>query len=72
MSSGVPANLDVVDEAMAAVLRQKTEGERLAIAHGMWTHARKMILSVLRGEHPDWSEEQIGREAARRLSHGAT
>jgi hypothetical protein len=56
---------------MAEVFRQKTEGQRLAIAHGMWSHARKMLLAVLSVEHPDWSQEQIEREAARRLSHGA-
>jgi lauroyl/myristoyl acyltransferase len=64
-------NFEFVDDDMAAVLRQKTEAERLAIAHGMWAHARRMILMVLRHQHRDWTDEQIGQEAARRLSHGA-
>jgi hypothetical protein len=33
--------------------------------------ARQMLLTHLRNKHPDWSEPQVSREAARRLSHGA-
>jgi len=62
---------EVVDDEMAAVLRTKTGAERLAIASAMYTSARRMLLSHLTAEHPDWSEEEVQREAARRLSHGA-
>jgi len=62
---------EVVDDEMAAVLRQKTGAERLAIANAMYVSARRMLLSHLAAEHPDWSEEEVQREAARRLSHGA-
>jgi hypothetical protein len=61
---------DRADEAMIAILRQKTPTERLAIAFGLWRSARRMIDTNLRAEHPDWSEEQIVREVARRMSHG--
>jgi hypothetical protein len=30
-----------------------------------------MLLSHLRSEFPDWNDQQILHEAARRLSHGA-
>lgn len=56
---------------MTAVLRDKSPAERLAIAHGMWSHARRLIVSVLQAEHPDWTAAEVNREAARRLSHGA-
>lgn len=56
---------------MDAVLRAKSPQERLAIADGMWRSARKIILHRLKIDHPDWSEDQIAKEAARRLSHGA-
>jgi hypothetical protein len=36
----------------------------------MWESARVMIRGVLRQEHPDWSDEAIDREIARRISHG--
>lgn len=56
---------------MAAVLRAKSGVERLRIASGMYRSAARMIRGKLRGDHPDWSEEEITRETARRLSHGA-
>lgn len=61
---------EMIDDAMAAILRRKTEAERLAIAFGMWDFARDMIRANLRVEHPDWTAKQVQREAARRLSHG--
>ena len=66
-----PDRIEVVDDAMAAILRGKTGAERLAMASAMFESARRMLLSHLAAEHPDWSEEQVKREAARRLSHGA-
>ena len=66
-----PRNFEAMDDEMAEVLRAKTDGERLQIAFRMFSFARRMILSNLRAEHPDWSEEQIRRETARRISHGA-
>jgi hypothetical protein len=62
--------VEVVEPAMANILRQKTEAERLRIAWGMWRSARDMLRNLLRAEHRDWSEEQIESEAARRLAHG--
>jgi hypothetical protein len=64
-------HIEVLDDRMAEVLRQKTGAERLAIAFGLFSSARRMLISNLRAAHPDWSEAQINREAARRLSHGA-
>jgi len=66
-----PRQVEVVDDDMARVLRSKTGAERLKIAFGMFTSARRMLLSHLAASHPDWSQDEILREAARRLSHGA-
>jgi hypothetical protein len=62
---------EVVDRQTAAILREKSPAERLAIAHGMWRFARNMLLNVLQGQHPDWSADEVEREVARRMSHGA-
>jgi hypothetical protein len=62
--------VEVMDEMMVDVLREKTEAERLKIAFGMWETARVMIGGVLRQEHPEWSEDAINQEIARRISHG--
>lgn len=66
-----PRNLEVVDDEMAAVLRTKSGAERLRIAFGMFTFARRLLIAHLRHQHPEWTEVQISGEAARRLSHGA-
>jgi hypothetical protein len=63
-------NVEVVEPDMAAILRQKTEAERLRIAWGMWKSARDMLRHLLRAEHHDWSEAAVQQEAARRLAHG--
>jgi hypothetical protein len=64
-------NVEVIDDDMAKVIRAKTGIERLKIASGMYACARKLIIAYLRSEHPDWDEQQVSREASRRLSHGA-
>ena len=63
------ARIEVIDDEMAATLRQKTGAERLEIASRMFGSARGMLLSHLRSVHPDWDQRQVEREAARRLSH---
>ena len=65
------SQIEVMDDAMVEVLRLKTPFERLQIAHGMWNMARGLILDQLKQQNPNWSSEQINKEAARRLSHGA-
>lgn len=67
-----PIVIEGPDEAMLEVLRRKSGAERLRIASGMYSSARRMLLSHLAATHPDWSPAEVGREAARRLSHGAT
>ncbi|MFZ5876542.1 MAG: hypothetical protein ACOYXU_09050 [Nitrospirota bacterium] len=63
--------IEVLDDAMAEVLRRKEPWERLAIGFALWRDARKMIEYHLRTIHPDWTGDQINREVARRMSHGA-
>jgi len=63
--------IEVMDDRMAEVIRSKTGAERLRIASGMYASARRMLLSHLRTEHPDWDEKRVQREASRRMSHGA-
>ncbi|HEX4955344.1 MAG TPA: hypothetical protein VF017_18290 [Thermoanaerobaculia bacterium] len=63
-----PGNIEVVDEDMAAILRHKTPAERLAIADGLFRSAQLLLSGYLRTQHPDWDEESLGREVARRIS----
>lgn len=64
------ATIEIVDRAMADILRGKTEAERLGIAWGMWRSARSMLENLLRAEHPDWTAAAVRAEVARRMSHG--
>ena len=63
--------IEVLDDVMAEIFKKKTPAERLQIAFGMWRSARKQLLCHLRSLHPEWSEEQIEKAVAKRLSHGA-
>lgn len=66
-----PRRIEVLDEAMAEVLRRKTPAERIGIGFALWTSAQRMLRTHLASSHPEWDEARIGREVARRLSHGA-
>ncbi len=63
--------IEIIDDRMAAVLRNKTEAERFAMIDKFWRFARQLIQANTVHEHPDWSEEQVRKEVARRMSHGA-
>ncbi len=65
-----PGNIEVMDDQMVQVLKNKTPQERIMIACNMWSSAKKMLTNYLRSQHSDWSEKEIQQEVARRLSHG--
>jgi hypothetical protein len=66
-----PARYEIIDDQMAEVLREMTVQQRLAVANRMWVSANNAIGHILRSEHPDWTHEQVQRETARRMLHGA-
>jgi len=63
--------IEVVDDVMASILKQKSPAERIRIGFNLWISARDMLISHLGKTHPEWDSERIKKEAARRLSHGA-
>lgn len=69
MSSSPPV-VEIIDDAMAEMLRGKTEVERLQIAGRMWRSARVMLRAVIRSEHPEWDAQHLNQEIACRISHG--
>lgn len=62
--------IEVLDEAMAEVLRRKDPRERIAVGFGLWRDAWNMLSHLLAARHPDWTEERIRLEVVKRMSHG--
>lgn len=61
--------IEVVDHALAAVLRAKPGMERLRLAHEAWELARERLAAFLSARHPEWDREEVGRQVAKRLAH---
>lgn len=64
-----PPVVEVIDQALVDVLRKQTPQERLQLAAGMWETARVMLRGAIAQEHPEWNEETVNREVARRICH---
>ena len=58
---------EVVDDDMAKVLRRQTPAQRLASAHAMWRYAHHRLNTLLRRQHPEWTEAQVKSEMRRRM-----
>jgi hypothetical protein len=44
-----------------ALFRRMTPGRRLSLAEQLYWSARELKAAWLRSQHPDWTEEEIGR-----------
>lgn len=66
-----PGQIEVVDEAVAAVLRRKTPAERIALAAAAHRTARALLTARVQSQHPDWADDRVRAEVARRLLRGA-
>jgi RNA:NAD 2'-phosphotransferase (TPT1/KptA family) len=62
--------IEVVDDTMAEILRHKTPAERIRIGFTLWTSARNMLMTHLKKTHPEWNNDRVEKEVARRLSRG--
>jgi hypothetical protein len=61
---------EVVDDAMAEVLRRKTGAERLRIVDALYRAAWKLIEANVRATHTDWDDAQVRRAVAARIAGG--
>jgi hypothetical protein len=64
--------IEVPDDDLAAVLRTKTPLEKMAIVLSLNRLLRLRIAGHLQTHHPDWTQEQIDAEVARRLLGGTS
>jgi hypothetical protein len=61
-----PKRIEVVDEAVAAILRT-TPAEKVAMASAAHRTTRPMIQARLQTIHPEWTESHVMAEVARRM-----
>ena len=61
---------EILSDDMAAILRDKSTAERLAIASGMWRFARQLIERTTKTQHPEWTDTELQSHVSRRMSHG--
>ena len=62
--------IEVVDDALAEVLRAKTPAERLWLVAAAWRSCRKWVSAAVASQHPDWDEARVRDEVNRRLLGG--
>jgi hypothetical protein len=67
-----PGQIEVLDDDYAAMLRSKTPAQRVAMIGASHRTARLMLAASVRRRHPDWDDDTVNREVARRLLDGAT
>ena len=67
-----PCRIDRMDDATREMLRNKTPAERLAIAFECNRMMRLRLEGHFRTYHPEWSNEQILAEIARRMARGTS
>jgi hypothetical protein len=66
-----PSRIEVVDDQMAEILRQKTPAERVAMIGAANRTARLLAEAGARHLHPDWTDAQIHADVLRRVCGGA-
>ncbi|MDY7011294.1 MAG: hypothetical protein SVV80_11180 [Planctomycetota bacterium] len=64
--------IEVVDDAVAEVLRRKTPAERVAMIFDCNRTMRLLIEAGLQARHGEWDETMIHAEVARRMSGGTS
>ena len=65
-----PRNIEVIDEEMVKVYKEKTGTERVKIALKIHKMVLNQIRAYLKSVHPEWSKKQIDEEVLRRLGIG--
>lgn len=63
--------IEVVDDVVAEILRTKSTAERVSIGMELNRVARLRIKAHLRTIHPDWEDDAIQAEIARRMLLGS-
>ena len=62
--------IEVVDRALADVLRRKTPAERVEMIASANRTMRQLIEGRLRTRHPEWTDAEVAAAIARRMLSG--
>jgi hypothetical protein len=62
--------IELLDEAMVEVFRRKTPVERVAMIFAANRTIRLRLEGHLRSRHPEWDDQTLIEEIARRMSRG--
>jgi hypothetical protein len=65
-----PRQIEVIDDRITKVLREKSGAQRLKMADGMYRFARSMVIASTRQLHPNSDDAAGLRETARRMFSG--
>jgi hypothetical protein len=65
-----PRRIEVVDDDLAAVLRTKTPTQKASLMFSANRFIRARIAAHLFSHHPDWPEDKVQAEVARRMLGG--
>ena len=57
--------MEVVDEAVAVILRGMAPAQRVEQVFQAGTLARTMMAAGVKSRHPDWSDQEVRQEVAR-------
>lgn len=63
--------IEVIDDALAEVLRAKTPWDRVRMVSECQRTARSLAAGGVRLLHPDWTDVQVEAEVRRRMTRGA-
>ena len=62
--------IEIVDPMMAEIYRSKTVTQRIQMMLDANATMRLLIAGALRTQNPDWSEQAINQEVAKRMLNG--
>ena len=63
-----PPCIELLDEAVVEILRRKTKTERVAMIFEANRTMRLRLEGHLRTRHPEWDDQAVQQEIARRMS----
>ena len=66
------SRIELLDDAIVEILRRKTPLERVAMIFAANRTVRLRLEAHLRSSHPDWTDQAVAQEIARRMNLGTS